>query len=68
VDIKQSMAIAVSGAMLMGVLLLGEEKKHIEQAPFVPEAALLTDGAIISTHTGTAATLSFVVTTAGQFV
>ena len=56
------------GAMLFGVLLLAEEKKHVEQSPFVPEVAMLTDGAIISTHTGTAATLSFAVTTAGQFV
>jgi hypothetical protein len=54
--------------MLLSVLLLAGEKRHIEQVPFVPDFALLTDGAVISTHTGTEPSLSFAVTRDGQFV
>jgi hypothetical protein len=54
--------------MLFGVLWHADEKRDIEQVPFVPESARLTDGAIISAHTGTAPSHSFAVTTDSQFV
>ena len=43
-------------AMVAAGTILGHDERHIERRPSTPEAALLTDGAIISTPTFSTAT------------
>jgi len=52
----KKIGVLTVAAMVAAGTILGHDEKHIEQRPSTPEAALLTDGAIISTATSSTAT------------
>jgi len=55
-DKTKAGALAITALIIITVGVPDHEQKHIEQRPTTPEPALLMDGAIISTLSGSAPT------------